>query len=54
MGREVIVWISKMLLDSVLQREIMDLIEKKRKEEMRNDETTKHDNHARSERENEK
>ena len=33
MGREVIVWISKMLLDSVLQREIMDLIEKKRRDE---------------------
>ena len=26
-------WISKMLLDSVLQREIMDLIEKKRRDE---------------------
>lgn len=33
MGREVIVWISKMLLDSVLQREIMDLIEKKIRDE---------------------
>ena len=54
MGRQVILWISKMLLDSVLQREIMDLIEKKRKKEIRNDYKTKHDNHARSERENEK
>ena len=35
MGREVIVWISKMLLDSVLQREMMDLIDKKRKEKKR-------------------